>query len=326
MITIGIDVSKQKLDCAWLRDVETNKVKSKVFKNNAEGFEALIQWAELNTKQVLKKIHFTMEATGIYHESLAYMLHASGAELSVVNPAHMRDYAKSLGVRTKTDKKDSVVIARFGATQSPLLWQPEAREIRVLKALITRHEAIEKDIQRENNRLEKTQITQVCAEVIRSIETVITELTQEKNRIRQLIDDHIDQHPRLKQDREYLMSIPSVGPVISQYMIALIHSRYFPTAKQCSAFTGLNPIHYESGTSVRGRSRLSKTGNANIRAKLYMAAVVAIQHNPDIKQQYERLLKNGKTKMSALCAAMRKLVQICFGVIKHQKPYQSQVA
>ena len=84
------------------------------------------------------------------------------------------------------------------------------------------------------------------------------------------------------------------------------------------------PVHHESGSSVRGRARLSKTGNATVRAKLYMAAVVAIQHNPDIKKQYERLLKNGKTKMSALGAAMRKLVQICFGVLKHQKPYRVQ--
>jgi transposase len=80
------------------------------------------------------------------------------------------------------------------------------------------------------------------------------------------------------------------------------------------------------GSSVRGKSRLSKAGNASIRAKLYMAAVVATRHNPDIKQQYERLLKSGKSKMSALGAAMRKLVQICFGVLKHQIPYQSRVS
>ncbi len=237
----------------------------------------------------------------------------------------MHNYAKSLGARTKTDKKDSLIIAHFGATQSPLLWQPEAIEIRQLKALIARYAAIEKDILREKNRLEKSQITQVCREVVYSIKTVITQLGEEKDRIKKLIDDHINQHPQLKQDRDYLQSIPSVGPVISQYMVALIRSRNFTSAKQCSAFIGLNPIQPESGSSVRGRAHLSKAGNAKIRAKLYMAAIVAIKHNPDIKQQYERLLKKGKSKMSALCAAMRKLVQICFGVLKHQTPYQSQV-
>jgi len=325
MIIIGIDVSKEKVDCAWLRDIETNKVKTKVLKNKPEGFKSLIEWALVNTKHPIDEIHFVMEATGIYHEALAYTLHGAGANVSVVNPAYMRSYAKSLGVRSKTDKKDSVVIARYGATQAPTPWQPEPDEIRQLKALITRHEAIEKDIQRESNRLEKAEITQISVEVIDSIKMVIEELTKEKNRIKKLIDDHIDQNPQLKKDRTYLESIPSVGPVVARYMIALIRSRYFRTAKQCSAFIGLNPVMHESGSSVKGRPHLSKMGNAKIRAKLYMAAVVAIQHNPDIKQQYERLLKNGKSKMAALGAAMRKLVQICFGVLKHQTPYQPQV-
>ncbi len=107
-------------------------------------------------------------------------------------------------------------------------------------------------------------------------------------------------------------------------MIGVIRSRLFESAPQCAAFVGLVPRQHESGSSIRGRARLTKTGNANIRAKLYMAAVSAIKYNPDIKRHYERLLKNGKVKMSALCAAMRKLVHICFGVIKHQQPYQPQ--
>ena len=208
-------------------------------------------------------------------------------------------------------------------TQAPGITEPS--EIRHLKALITRYEAIEKDLQRESNRLEKAEITQVSLDVIESINHVTKELTKEKKRIRKLIDDHINRYPSLKQDRTLLESIPGVGTVISQHMIALVRSRHFSTAKQCSAFIGLNPVIRESGSSVRGRSHLSKMGDARIRAKLYMAAVVAIKHNPDIKQQYERLLKNGKTKMAALGAAMRKLVQICFGVLKHQTPYQPQV-
>jgi len=326
MITIiGIDVSKDKNDCTWLRDTETSKVKTKALKNNPDGFQALIDWTIKNTEQPIDAVHFIMEATGIYHEALAYALHKAGAKVSIVNPAHMSSYAKSLGSRSKTDKKDSVVIARFGATQSPSLWKPEADEIRELKALITRYEAIDKDCQRESNRLEKAEFTQVSQDVIDSINTVILELTKEKIRIKQLIDDHINHHPQLKKDRAFLESIPSIGPVLSRYMVALIHSRDFITAKECSAFVGLNPIMHESGTSIRARPHLSKMGNAKRRSKIYMADVVAIQHNPDIKRQYERLLKNGKSKMSALGAAMRKLVQICFGVIKHQAPYQPQV-
>jgi len=325
MTTIGIDVSKDKIDCAWLREIETGKVKTKVLKNNSEGFKTLIDWAEKSTGHPITAIHFVMEATGIYHEALAYALQGAGAVVSVVNPAYIHSYAKSQGSRIKTDKKDSITIAYYGATQKCAPWQPEPSEIRQLKALLSRYEAIEKDAQRENNRLEKAEITRACAEVIDSIKAMIKELNKEKERIKKLIDDHIDQHPQLKKDKKLLESIPAVGSVISQYMLALIYSRHFETAKQCSAFIGLNPVIRESGTSVRGRARLSKVGSAKIRAKLYMAAVVAIGHNPDIKQQYNRLLKNGKSKMAALGAAMRKLVQICFGVLKHQTPYKPQV-
>lgn len=325
MNIIGIDVSKEKFDVAWLKNSETNKVKNKGFMNTAKGHTALIGWAMKQTQRPIESIHFVMEATGVYHEALAYALFEAGAKVSVVNPAQVRDYAKSLGKRSKTDRQDSHVIARFGATQSPRRWQPEAEEIRTLKALIARLEAVEQDIRRESNRLEKAQFASVSAEVITSIQTAMSQLNNEKKRLVALINQHIDQHPNLKQDRQLLESIPGVGPVISRLMLAVIHSRPFASAPQCAAYLGLVPVHNESGSSVRGRPHLSKAGNARVRAKLYMAAVVSIQHNPDIKRQYERLLKNGKVKMSALGAAMRKLVHICFGVLKHQKPYQPQV-
>jgi len=325
MIVIGIDVSKAKLDCAWIKDTVSGKVKNKVILNTGKGHQALMDWSTKQCKEPIDSIHFIMEATGIYHEAVAYALYQAGAKVSVVNPARIRDYAKSRGIQNKTDKKDSAVIARYGIKEQPALWKPEPEEIRTLKALISRLEAIEKDIQREKNRLEKAEISRVSEEVITSIQTILIELEHEKKRLENLINRHIDSHPPLKQDRELLESIPGIGPVVSRMMLSIIRSREFKSASQCAAFIGLVPRQYESGTSVRGRGRLTKTGNANVRAKLYMAAVVSIQHNEDIKRQYERLLKNNKVKMSALCAAMRKLVQICFGVLKHQQPYQPQV-
>lgn len=321
---IGIDVSKQKLDITWLRSVDPLKLKSKVFPNSPAGHEALLDWSLAQTKQLAGQLHFVMEATGVYHEALAYRLHEKGAAVSVVNPAKLRDYASSLGARTKTDKKDSAVIARYGAKESPPLWQPEAFEIRHLKALLARYNAIDKDVIREGNRLEKARISEISQEVIHSIETVLGELQTEKARLKCLIDDHIDQNPGLKSDRKLLETIPGVGEVISSEMLAVIGSRDFDSARQCAAFMGLNPIQYESGSSILKRSRLAKNGQARLRSKLYMAAVVAIRYNPDIQRQYERLLANGKTKMAALGAAMRKLVHICFGVLKHQTPYLPQ--
>ncbi len=324
MATIGIDVSKEKLDCAWLRDLTSGKMKGKVHPNTPAGHQALLDWAIKHTGAAVGTLQFIMEATGVYHEALAYALHAAGAQVYVINPARVTAYAQSLGRRTKTDKKDSQVLARYGATHDLLRWQPEPAEIRRLRALLARYEAVKQDIQREQNRLEKALVSAASPEVVASIETVATHLETEQARLAALINDHIDQHPDLKRDRALLESIPGIGPVVAQQMVAILRSRPFVKASQCAAFLGLVPIHRESGTSVRGRPVLSKAGDAKVRAKLYMAAVVATRHNPDIRAQYQRLLQNGKSKMSALGAAMRKLVQICFGVLKHQTPYRPQ--
>jgi len=321
---VGIDVAKDKIDCLWLRDTTSLKVKTKVLPNTLAGFEQLKTWLEKNMTHHLDTIYVSLEATGIYHEALAYALHGMGIKVSVINPAFVRDFAKSLGVRSKTDKKDSMVLARYGAMTTPRLWEPEAEEVRVLKALLARLNALEADLQRELNRLEKAEISRSSEAVIESIELMVNQLKSESQRVEKQIDDHIDQHPGLKKDRERLQSIPGIGQVVSREMIAVLRSRQFTQASQAAAFMGLVPRLWESG-KMKGRTTLCKNGPSRIRAKLYMAAIVAKQHNPDIKAQYDRLIKAGKAKMQALGAAMRKLVQICFGVLKHQCEYQPQL-
>lgn len=320
---VGIDVSKAKLDVLWLKDATTLKVKSKIFSNDASGHDELTEWLVKNTGQPLEQIHVVMEATSIYHETLAYHLHENNLQVSIVNPAHVRDFAKGLGTIHKTDKKDSLILARYGALVSPSLWQPEPAEIRALKALLSRIEALDTDLLREQNRMEKAEFSQSSPIVIDSLHKMIAELKKERNRLEQEIDDHIDRHPRLKKDASLLRSIPGVGPVISRIMLSVIHSRSFDTASECAAFLGVIPRLRESGI-FRGRASLSKKGSPVVRAKLYMSAIVASQHNPTVKAQRERLMRNGKTKMQALGAAMRKIVHICFGVIKNQTEYSPQ--
>ena len=322
MNTIGIDVSKAKLDCAWLK--EPDKVKTKVFANQRCGWQELLEWSLKNTGLAIAKLHFVMEATGIYHEQLATFLTDAGAKVSVVNPAQVKFYAQGLGVRSKNDKKDSVVLARYGLKENPKLWQPEIPEIRTLKALLARFDGIEKDLQREKNRQEKAMISLAPDEVINSLSLMIAQLETERQRLEKLIEDHINKHDKLRENKVLLETIPAVGKVIATRMLMVIGSRQFDDAHQCAAYLGLVPVQHESGSSIKGRTKLSKAGKPVIRAKLYMAAVVAIRSNPDIKAQYQRLTSNGKSKMSALGAAMRKLVQICFGVLKHQQPYQPQ--
>ena len=175
------------------------------------------------------------------------------------------------------------------------------------------------------NRQEKAMTGETPGSVLASLGQVIATLDSERRQLEKRGEDHINSHRQLKENKALLGSIPGVGKVISTRMLMVIGSRQFDSASQCAAYLGLAPVQHESGSSVRGQARLSKAGNPAIRAKPYMVAVAATAYNPDIKAQYERLTRNGKSKMSALGAAMRKLVQICFGALKHQQPYQPQV-
>ncbi len=159
--------------------------------------------------------------------------------------------------------------------------------------------------------------------VAESLTQHIDFLQAEATRLQTALQDHIDRHPSLRQDRDLLLSIPAVGEKTAQRLVAVLRSRPFQSADQATAFLGLVPIECQSGSSLHRRPRLSKAGAPRIRAALYMAAVVATRYNPHVRTLYERLLARGKAKMAALGAAMRKLVQLAFGVLKHQKPYQA---
>ncbi|SNT70231.1 IS110 family transposase [Psychrobacter sp. LV10R520-6] len=322
---IGIDISKAKLDLAWLKDIEKPKVKTKVFKNDSTDFLKLIDWLKSNVTEDLSDIHIILEATGVYHENIAYYLYDQGLSVSIVNPAFVRSYADSLGSRHKTDKQDSILLARYAHSAKPNLWTPPPAEARHLKSLLSRLDALQQDLMREQNRQEKADATDTAVIVKTSIEQMISALKEAIANLNDDIDTHIEDHPNLKQDQVLLQTIKGVGPATSRQMLSLMHNKSFTKASQAAAFLGLIPKQVQSG-QFRGKTRLAKNGSSAIRAKLYMAAVVSTRWNPDIKAQYERLLANGKCKMQAICAAMRKLVHICFGVLKHQMPYQPQIA
>ena len=224
--------------------------------------------------------------------------------------------------RLKLKRMDSFVLARYGLSTQPKLWNPAPVVARLLQALLSRREAVAQDLQRERNREEKAQVANVPDKIQQSIETSISFLEQQLKKIQDDIDDHIDKHPKLKQDVKLLESIPAVGERVGNTMLSVLHNHHFESAEQVAAYLGLVPVEYQSGTSVLKRPHLSKTGSASVRATLYMAAVVATKYNPHIKALYERLLTKGKCKMLAIGAAMRKLVHLCFGVWKNQTPYQ----
>ncbi len=317
MFYLGVDVSKAKLDCLLL-DSTTGKVKSKSIQNTNAGFKQLIEWL---AEKKAPNAHVIMEPTGVYHEPAALALTDAGLTLSLVNPAQLRQFAQGLGVKSKTDKADSSVLARYGETLKPEAWQPPSKSARHLKALLARRDAVADDLQREQNRQEAIEFAISPDEVKQSIIQSISFLKAELKRLEETIKEHIDSDPDLRGKKTLLETIPGVGERVSSNLTALFAAKTFNSAEQLAAYLGLVPTHWESGTSVRGRPRLSKAGPAHLRKLLYLPAVVARKHNPHLKAFGDRLLAKGKTKMAVIGACMRKLAHLCFGVVHTGRPY-----
>ncbi|MGX3022337.1 IS110 family transposase, partial [Ursidibacter sp. B-7004-1] len=280
---------------ALFNNINSRKRQNKVFNNDLKGFTLLLDWLNKNVDKDLSELRIIIESTGVYHRNLAYFLADHGLFISLVNPADSHKFISS-GNLHKTDKCDAVGLAQFGIALSLrdklTQWLPEPREVRQLNALIARLDTLKADLQREQNRYEKAEAGDYPENILQSIIKMQTHLKQEIDRLEQHIDDHLDRHPKLKKDRELLETIPGVGEAVSLRMMSLYHSHKFHSASQMAAFLGLVPRLRESGT-FKGKTMLSKRGNAKIRALLYLPAVVAKVHNPDIKRCYERLLAKG---------------------------------
>lgn len=310
---VGIDVAKAKVDVAL--KVAGGKWKTKVVANNAAGFGELRSWL---AKHGVTNAHVCMEATGVYWERLAEDLADHGFAVSVVNPARIKSFAGAQGVRTKTDAVDAKVIADFCASAAPFLWVPAAKSVRCLRALVGRRDALVELRIQELNRLE-TAATDV---VRRSIEQVISVLDQQIRDIESQIKRDVDDDPTLRAQHELLSSIPGVGDGTAAMFLAHYGGDLrFGNTRQAVAFAGLDTRKHESGSSVRGKPRMSKQGHSSIRRALYMPAVTAMSRTPWGKAFRDRLLAAGKPKKLILGALMRKIVTIAYGVLKSGQPF-----
>ena len=315
---VGIDISKLKFDLCLLRD--NGKLKHKVFPNTASSFVQLSAWL---IKQRVELAHACMEATGTYGEALAIYLFDAGHRVSIINPAVIKAYAQSHLSRTKTDKVDATLIARFCAERKPPAWSPLPREVRELQSLVRRLESLLEMHQMEVNRL----AAGTNAEQVRdSLTEHIAFLDEEIKRTTALIRQHIDQHPTLREQRELLVSIPGIGDTTAAKLLAeMLDVNLYKSARQLAAFAGLVPRLHESGNSIKRKARLSKTGPPRLRKALYFPAIAAIRYNPSIKAMSVRLKERGLCPMQIIGAAMRKLVHLAYGVLKSGKPFDPSI-
>ncbi len=314
---LGIDVGKSDFHATLLVDERTW---SKSFPNAKAGLTQLASW--LKNRKV-ERVHACLESTGGFEEALALDLHERGHVVSVVNPSRIKAFAQSELLRTKTDAVDAALIARFCRAHRPEAWVPPAPEIRALQALVRRHTGLQDMLFTENNRLGAARVDSA---VERSLREHIAYLESELQRVVDEINDLINRHPPLREQRNLITTIPGIADLTAARILGeMPNISEYRSARAVAAFAGLSPREHQSGT-LRGRTRLAKTGNSRLRKMLYFPAMSATRFNPILKALYERLVAAGKPKRVALAAVMRKLLILAYGVLKSNQPFNPAYA
>ncbi len=242
-----------------------------------------------------------------------------GHVVSILNPAVLKAFRQSTLTRTKNDRTDASLLARYAALHQPRPWTPPASEVRELQALERRLESLQQMRQQEHNRLTSSGRSTAVAE---SVQTMLTALETEIERLEALVHDHLQQHSRLKEQYDLLCTIPGIGAKTAATVLAECGDLCaYPDARALAAYAGLTPRQHQSGSSVHGKPRLSKIGSDRLRKALYFPAIVARRFNPIIQAFCDHLLERGKHKMTVIDAAMRKLLHLAYGVVKSGKAF-----
>lgn len=313
---VGIDISKDFFDVAL--PAEEGKYRHLQLSNDKAGFKKLLR--ELKGMEAI----CVMEASGPYYLRLACFLYEQGIAVSVVNPLSIRRFCQMRLARAKTDKKDALMISAYGKSEAPPLWEPEAAYLQELKQLEMVAQGLQKSLHQHQRQLEALQqAPQVSRQAKQSLEKVMEQAQKELEKVEEQMQLLIEQHHHKLYQQ--LNSIPGLGKKSSLLLLVLTGGfTRFAHYKQLISYVGLSPRIYESGTSVRGKSRICKMGMSRIRAVLYVCSWSAIKCNKACRELYERLLARGKAKKLALVAVANKLLKQAFAIATKQEYYMEK--
>ncbi|HEY9757173.1 MAG TPA: IS110 family transposase [Oculatellaceae cyanobacterium] len=310
---LGIDISKLTFDASLLIE---GKYRNKKFDNDEAGFVALLQWLESYTAE---DVHACMEGTGRLWEPLAEFLCERDIRVSVVNPLKIKGFARSELRRSKTDKLDAQVIARFCRAIAPAPWKAPDQCLKEIRDIQRATDALKKMVTQEKNRLQSGALPVIVKTMI---EDHIKYLEAEIARLEEVVVRLAETKEEIMHKFRLLMSIVGIGQTTAITILSEVpYIEDFPSAKQLEVFAGISPRLYQSGSSVNGRTKISKVGNKRIRAALYMPALAAMRFNPFLKEFATRLKSAGKPGRVVVCAVMRKLLRLMYSIIKSGRPF-----
>lgn len=324
----GIDVAQQELVVTLGRlydDLMPELYAHKSFSNSEKGFTSLVDWVKKLTEAAVE-VRYVMEATGVYHEKLAYFLHGHAQLVSIVLPNKISNYFRTLDVKTINDKTASEAISRFGLERKLDSWKPASPGYRKLRQLTRERDQL---VQMRTIAKNQLHAEQSEAEPNKSSVTRMTKqiafLNKQEKEIRTDIAGLLNQDEVLKQKVELISSIPGVGQLTAVTVLAETNGfELIRNKKQLTSYAGLDVREKQSGTSVKGKPRISKKGNKYLRKSLHLPALVTIRHDERYKAVFARLVSKHGIKMKAVVAVQRKLLELIYIVYKSNKIYDKE--
>jgi transposase len=322
---VGIDVAQDELVVSLGRkhgDLSDEIYAHRKFINNAKGFIELIKWVKKLTIETLD-VWYVMEATGVYHESLVYYLNDNQLEVSVVLPNLISNFFRTLDIKTINDKTSSSAIARFGLGRILNKWQRPDPVYKKLKQLsrerdqiIIERTAVKNQLHAENAEAEPNKSS------VKRSERHITFLSKQEKEIMIELATIIKNDNRIKQDVALLSTIPGVGKLTAAIVLAETNGfELIRNKSQLVSYAGLDVVEKQSGTSIRGKTKISKRGNRHLRKALYMPSLSGIRREDKFKALFVRLVSRHGIKMKAVVAVQKKMLELMYTLYKTQKVY-----
>ncbi|MFM7895167.1 MAG: IS110 family transposase [Flavobacterium sp.] len=324
----GIDVAQKELVVTlgrMLDDFSIELFSYKVFKNNDSGVKLLVDWVNKLTDYEVP-VRYVMEATGVYHQKLAYYLVDNGCEISIVLPNKISNYIRTLELKTITDKSCSQAIAQFGLERKLDKWAKPKSIYKELQQLTRERNQIvqERSVIKNQIHAEKTE-SEPNQKSLERMQARIRFLNSQEKEIKADITDIVSKDPDLKQVINNITTIPGVGELTAVIVLAETNGfELIRNKSQLSSYAGLDVKEKQSGTSVKGKPRISKKGNRNLRKSMHLPSLTAVKWDENFKNIYARLISKNGIKMKALVAVQRKILELIYILFKNETVYDKE--
>ena len=324
----GIDVAQKELVVTlgrMLDDFSIELFSYKVFKNNDSGVKLLVDWVNKLTGYEVP-VRYVMEATGVYHQKFAYYLVDNGCEISIVLPNKISNYIRTLELKTITDKSCSQAIAQFGLERKLDKWAKPKSIYKELQQLTRERDQIvqERSVIKNQIHAEKTE-SEPNQKSLERMQARIRFLNSQEKEIKADITDIVSKDSDLKQVINNITTIPGVGELTAAIVLAETNGfELIRNKSQLSSYAGLDVKEKQSGTSVKGKPRISKKGNRNLRKSMHLPSLTAVKWDENFKNIYARLISKNGIKMKALVAVQRKILELIYILFKNETVYDKE--